>query len=64
MLDSEKEIRVCKAEKHRHCNVCNEKDNIYSITIHHKDTNFGTQIALCDECIEKLMQKLSERGRE
>ena len=64
MLDSKKEISVCKAEEYRHCNVCNEKDNIYNITLCHKGTNFGTQIALCDECIEKLMQKLSERGQE
>ena len=62
MLGNEKEISVCKAEKYRHCNVCNKKDNIYNITLRYGGTNTGTQIALCDECIEKLMQKLSERG--
>ncbi len=57
-------IVVENAEDFRTCNCCNGKDNVHNITIFTKGTNQGTQIALCEKCIDVLADKLPKEQKD
>ena len=52
-------ITVEKAERFRRCNVCCNKENVYSIIMRYEGTNQGTQVTLCDKCIRALIQEIN-----
>lgn len=53
-------IEIEKSEPYRSCNVCYAIDHVYNITFRYEGTNSGTQIALCDKCMQKLFEKIRE----
>ena len=44
--------------KGRLCNVCNSEHDVKLIVFRYVGTNSGTQIALCRECREVLLEEL------
>lgn len=47
-------VVVKRAEIGSQCNSCCTKTGVYSITIYSDMTKQGTQISLCDACIEDI----------
>ena len=44
--------------KDRLCNVCNQKNDVKMIVFRYVEANSGTQVALCRECREVLLEEL------
>ena len=44
--------------KDRLCNVCNQKNDVKMIVLRYDGTSSGTQVALCRECREVLLEEL------
>lgn len=44
--------------KDRLCNVCVQKNDVKMIVFRYVGTNSGTQVALCRECREVLLEEL------
>lgn len=57
-------IEVEKAEKYRCCNVCKSQQKVFNITFWAKNTNSGTQVSLCEKCLNELKIKIAEPERK
>lgn len=53
-------IAVTNAEKYRTCHVCASDKNVLNIKFVRvlKDVSYGTEIALCRDCVRELKLKL------
>ena len=52
-------IQVKNAEDFRICNICCSKKNVKNITFLYDGTKQGSQVALCEKCINELLNKIS-----
>ena len=57
-------IEIEKAEEYRCCNVCNSQQKVFNITFWTNKTNSGTQVALCEKCLNELKIKIAETERK
>ena len=54
-------IEIEKAEKYRCCNVCYSQQKVFNITFWAKNTKSGTQVSLCEKCLNELKIKIAEQ---
>lgn len=52
-------ISIEPAQTFKVCNVCYTKAPIYNIVFRYEGTNSGTQVTLCEACLEELSKKIS-----
>lgn len=51
-------IKIEKAESYRICSHCYSKNDVMNINIRYQCTNTGTQITLCKECCESMVNEI------
>jgi len=52
-------ISIEPAQTFKVCNACYTKAPIYNLVFRYEGTNSGTQVTLCDKCLEELSQKIN-----
>ena len=54
-------IEIEKAEEYRCCNVCYSQQKVFNITFWAKSTKTGTQVSICEKCLNELKIKIAEQ---
>lgn len=53
-------IQIELAEHYKRCAICTKKENVYNIIFRYKETNQGTRVTLCDNCLKELKYRIEE----
>jgi len=55
-------IRIEKSDIWRHCNCCHSQNDVHDF--YFTAQNHGINVALCDDCIVELLEKIREERKD